>query len=44
MSDQRLVRLIEDVMASCTGKRIATSVAQRLADEITGDGYKRAGK
>lgn len=39
--DQRLVRLIEDVFATSTGKRLATRTAQRLAEEITADGYQR---
>lgn len=41
MTDQRLVRLIEDVLSTIEGRRIATEKAQRLAAEIIGDGYAR---
>ena len=41
MTDQHLVRLIEDVLSMIQGRRVATETARRLADEITGDGYAR---
>jgi hypothetical protein len=41
MADQRLVRLIEDVLPDIIGRRIATETARRLAAEIVGDGYVR---
>ncbi len=39
--DQRLVRLIEDVLGVIEGRRISTRTAERLTEEITGDGYLR---
>lgn len=39
--DQRLVRLIEEVYCSSTGRRCATRTAQRIAEEIIADGYSR---
>lgn len=39
--DDRLVRLIEDVLCLVEGRRFSTRTAQRLAEEIQSDGYKR---
>ncbi|URC15525.1 hypothetical protein DB2_23 [Octadecabacter Antarctic DB virus 2] len=41
MMDERLVTLIEQVFCDVEGKRLSSQTAQRLAQEIAGDGYKR---
>ena len=41
--DQRLVKLIEEVLGLIRGERISTAEAYRLAQEIQGDGYSRGG-